>query len=225
MRKLFLSVVGASALAIASAASAQTIINPGAPLTPGSDLKTTFIVSTPGDVPVTPTYTGPITATIGHSGISAGDFYDQFRFTIGMDGMGLIGAGSGSVTTSATIFLGIDDLDITEVIFNNGVTDFLANLVLKDNTGAVCTTRGGANECGILEEWGLTGVPIIGGELNTLNIRGTSHGTASYGGTLTFTPNAAVPEPATWGMMLLGFAGIGWQLRRQRRSGAIAQLA
>jgi hypothetical protein len=30
----------------------------------------------------------------------------------------------------------------------------------------------------------------------------------------------AVPEPATWGMMLLGFAGIGMTIRRQRRSGA-----
>lgn len=29
--------------------------------------------------------------------------------------------------------------------------------------------------------------------------------------------NAAVPEPATWGMMLLGFAGVGTALRRRRR--------
>ena len=224
MRKLVLSILGASALAIATAAPAQTIINPGAPLTPGSDLKTTFTVSTPGNVPVTPSYTGPITATIGHSGIAEGDFFDQYLFTIGSDGMGTIGTGSGGVITTATIFLGIDDLDITEVIFNNGISDFMANLVLRDNTGAECAVRGGANECGIIEGWGLTGVPIIGGEENTLNVRGTSYGLASYGGTLTFTP-AAVPEPATWAMMLLGFAGVGWQIRRQRRTATIAQLA
>jgi len=35
---------------------------------------------------------------------------------------------------------------------------------------------------------------------------------------------AAVPEPATWGMMLLGFAGIGFAMRR-RRHPALAQLA
>lgn len=34
----------------------------------------------------------------------------------------------------------------------------------------------------------------------------------------------AVPEPATWGMMLLGFAGMGLVIRR-RRSPALAQLA
>jgi hypothetical protein len=35
-----------------------------------------------------------------------------------------------------------------------------------------------------------------------------------------------VPEPATWGMMLLGFAGMGMVLRRSRRSGnALMQVA
>jgi len=34
----------------------------------------------------------------------------------------------------------------------------------------------------------------------------------------------AVPEPATWGLMLLGFAGIGFAMRR-RRHPALAQLA
>jgi hypothetical protein len=36
----------------------------------------------------------------------------------------------------------------------------------------------------------------------------------------------AVPEPATWGLMLLGFGGIGMALRRsRRRSGALMQIA
>jgi len=37
---------------------------------------------------------------------------------------------------------------------------------------------------------------------------------------------AAVPEPATWAMMLIGFGGVGFQMRRQRRKGSIlAQMA
>lgn len=36
--------------------------------------------------------------------------------------------------------------------------------------------------------------------------------------------NAAVPEPATWAMMLLGFGGMGVALRRRRKP-AVAQLA
>ena len=35
-------------------------------------------------------------------------------------------------------------------------------------------------------------------------------------------PISAIPEPATWGMMILGFAGIGSMLRRSRRNGAPA---
>jgi len=36
---------------------------------------------------------------------------------------------------------------------------------------------------------------------------------------------AAVPEPATWAMMLIGFGGIGYSMRRRRKSTAIAQFA
>jgi hypothetical protein len=36
----------------------------------------------------------------------------------------------------------------------------------------------------------------------------------------------AVPEPATWAMMLLGFGAIGFSMRRRRSSGvALAQIA
>ncbi|MFL6766001.1 MAG: FxDxF family PEP-CTERM protein [Sphingomicrobium sp.] len=44
---------------------------------------------------------------------------------------------------------------------------------------------------------------------------------ATYSGTLNI---AAVPEPATWAMMLLGFGGIGLAMRRKRRP-ALAQIA
>lgn len=36
---------------------------------------------------------------------------------------------------------------------------------------------------------------------------------------------AAVPEPATWGLMLLGFAGIGMSMRGRRRNQVLAQIA
>ena len=48
----------------------------------------------------------------------------------------------------------------------------------------------------------------------------------SLNGTQFGASTAAVPEPATWAMMLIGFGGVGFQLRRTRRSnGLIAQAA
>ena len=39
------------------------------------------------------------------------------------------------------------------------------------------------------------------------------------------TGAGAVPEPSTWAMMLIGFGGIGYSMRRRRKTTAIAQLA
>lgn len=39
------------------------------------------------------------------------------------------------------------------------------------------------------------------------------------------TGTPAVPEPATWAMMLLGFGGIGMTMRRRRRNTALMQVA
>ena len=219
MRKLLLSAVGASMLAIASAANAVVIL-PGAPLV--GDPNTSFI-TTPNPVP--PGYTGSIVATIGHTGITAGNFSDTFTFTIGLTGMGNIGVGSGNITTGVNIadFLGITDLDITSILVN-GV---MANLQLQDANHVNCTVRDtnpAVGTCGANEFWSANNVPITGGALNTIVVSGLSRGMGSYGGNLTFTPTAAVPEPATWAMMLLGFAGIGWQFRR-RRGTTLSQFA
>ena len=43
---------------------------------------------------------------------------------------------------------------------------------------------------------------------------------------ITIASERAVPEPATWGLMLLGFAGVGMALRRSRKRGtALMQIA
>ena len=36
---------------------------------------------------------------------------------------------------------------------------------------------------------------------------------------------AAVPEPSTWAMMLLGFAGVGFAAYRKRKNGTFAMTA
>jgi PEP-CTERM motif-containing protein len=52
-----------------------------------------------------------------------------------------------------------------------------------------------------------------------LDLSGTGGGSAGYGGTLS-TSVSAVPEPATWAMMLLGFASVGFMAYRRRTQNA-----
>lgn len=193
------AMISASILGTTAAHAATTIITPGV-----QPAGTTFVVA--GNP-----FSGPVAATFGHTGIAAGDFTDLFQFTLGQDG-----TGSGSVTTSVTqtAFLMSTDLDITSVLFN-GIT---AERTLFDLDNNVCTTRG-VGSCGASESFALTNAMVKAGVLNTITITGVSRGLGSYGGNATFDPSA-VPEPATWGLMIAGFGAAGLSLRRRRSSDA-----
>lgn len=78
----------------------------------------------------------------------------------------------------------------------------------------------------------LSGSPINGTAIfnnQTLETLGLTPGVYTYSSafdTVTVNIGGAVPEPATWAMMLLGFGAIGWQVRRRRsRNLAFAQSA
>lgn len=142
---------------------------------------------------------GPVTAFVGNAGIAAGNFTDRFLFIIDQNGVG-----SGSVSTSASLFGDVTDLDFTAVSIN----------------GTAATIN--RTSQGLFEVAFANGIDIISGVENTLVVSGTSRGDGSYGGQLTFTPVAAIPELGTWGMMILGFAFAGSALRVRRSSAKIS---
>lgn len=67
---------------------------------------------------------------------------------------------------------------------------------------------------GAVEFRSISNQPLQAG-LNSVLVSGLSGGNASYSGTLSF---AAVPEPSTWLMMILGVGIAGAALRRRRQT-------
>lgn len=56
-------------------------------------------------------------------------------------------------------------------------------------------------------------------------IQAATSGQLQIGGTLNFSPSAAVPEPAGWAMMISGFGLVGGALRRRSKPGASITVA
>jgi PEP-CTERM motif len=87
--------------------------------------------------------------------------------------------------------------------------------VMLNGTALTLTSiLGGAIEIG-----GLSNLSFLAPGTHTLTVTGITYGTgagfdSSYSGTLTFATATAVPEPATWLSMVLGFGVLGVALRR-----------
>jgi hypothetical protein len=166
---------------------------------PGTDtVDASFLVS--GDP-----FNGPVSASYGRSGLADGTFTDRFLFALGQAGLG-----SGSITTNFSGAAGNStDLDFLpdEVTFNNGAVTFNVPIVHIGNQ----------------ETGGLSDIAITPGVLNVLSITYRSRGDGSFGGTLNFTPTAleVVPEPTTWALLMVGFAGVGAMMRRRKPRPAI----
>lgn len=57
-------------------------------------------------------------------------------------------------------------------------------------------------------------------QLRLAGTAGPSSATSAYSGTINFVPGA-VPEPATWALMILGFGAVAGALRYRRRETAV----
>lgn len=68
---------------------------------------------------------------------------------------------------------------------------------------------------------------VTGTGSDTLTIRASDHPSyiALDDVSVTATVNGPVPEPATWAMMLIGFGGIGFAMRRKRGAAVLPQIA
>jgi hypothetical protein len=128
-------------------------------------------------------------------------FNDTFTFNI----MGTPGSADAQVST----------------ILLNGSQNINFSGITLDGNAFVRTSADGITGP-IPETWALINPVFVGIGTHTINVAGSLIGpNGSYAGTLNV---AAVPEPATWAMMLLGFGAMGLVIRRRRRP-VLAQLA
>jgi hypothetical protein len=118
-----------------------------------------------------------------------------------------------TLTTTATTnstggIAAATDVDFTSAWLEDDMGNLIANLLADpDNTD-------------VNEDYGLAGLFLNAGTY-TLHITGTRGENSQYTGGIAF---AAVPEPATWAMLLLGFGAVGFTMRRRRRP-ALVQIA
>lgn len=125
---------------------------------------------------------------IAGSVASPANFTSTFTFTLPATGVT-----SASITSVATMMS--NDLDFTSVLLN----------------GTALTL----GSTGQTEFRFIGNLPTAPG-VQTLIVNGIARGTGSFGGSISFSPTAAIPEPATWALMLLGFAAVGFSMRRNK---------
>lgn len=120
---------------------------------------------------------------------------------------------------------GLVEFDISDLALAANATYGLYITQTVSNLGSTSGVRytGSGNAVTI-------GTPLVAdSNLTILNGRGASYaftGISNFGrsfnGSLSYTVNAAVPEPATWAMMIGGFGAIGGAMRYRRRKASVS---
>lgn len=185
MKPMLFALAAASAIAVAAPATAATVV-----YTTGSNVDLTYR-------PITDDWDGAFRFRVVNTlpGDPNGDFTANFTFTSPFVGRGSAQAGSVIVRGD----LGSD-------------VDFFA-LMINGTSGGVF--NGAASSAFVID------APVTTG-INTLTITGRLNpggdrtGDGLVTGSVTIAAVAAVvPEPATWGLFILGFGAIGASLRRR----------
>jgi hypothetical protein len=155
---------------------------------------------------------GAITVTFGDTGIGGADS----SLTFGADGNA-----AHHVTHVGTVYSFSDTFDfflpsgfVASTVISTHTTAAISNLTFSsisfNGTAGTVGTFGGNPAASV------GSLPVTLGGPQHLLITGSGGSNASYSGTATFIP-IAVPEPATWGLMIMGFGGLGAMLRNNRR--------
>ena len=201
-----------------------------------SMLLTSMIAATPANAATVfdatndflPTYTaGPKLADLDVTSFSVGFNSSLNFFTLGATFAGDIDPSTGGiyvfgVNTGTGTIRPFAALGQPNVIFNQAIT------IRKDGTGSIGATALDPNMISIVGNILTARIPLA--LLPSTGFVPTEYGfnlwprfgTGNNNQITDFSPEnatlaAAVPEPATWGLMLAGFGLIGWAMRSRRK--------
>jgi hypothetical protein len=137
-------------------------------------------------------------------------FSDMFTsFVVGSLG----GSLSGTLSTTGLVASTDVDFGLAEILGPDGF-DQLFTIVKSPLTGKV-SGKTVTNPDGV--EIGTIGGIDLDPGTYTLHVLGKSGSAATYAGTLSYVA-ASAPEPAAWGLMIMGFGAIGFAMRRSRNT-------
>ena len=203
MRRLIFTVAGAAALASESMANAAVTVNAGTVVNLNDPNPSTSVVTMGNDTTINFGF-NPIVNTTGTNSFTS-------SFTIS-DPLAGIYSISGDTSTPGVIFSSTSNL--TQLLGCD--SNFMGC-----TAGTVYSLMIGTSPSGF-SAFGLPLTNLAAGNYR-LTIDGTSPNSGSFTGNVRIS-TAAVPEPGTWALMLLGFGAVGFAMRRTRRP-VFAQLA
>jgi PEP-CTERM motif len=233
MNKNFLTLALAASAVFASPAMA-TDLPPdavGVPFTPiNTATRGTLLQSIETGTTGATTYTGFLRSAVYQNTLGTLDFYYQVAITS-------IAVGDEVFNLTASNFTGftVDALVDTTDFDGGGIFTAANNPNLQGPPGSTTTASRNGSGMVVRADFGSNGLEAAGQTSATYIFR-TNATNYNLGGTFTtqdgsvaqranFAPAAAVPEPATWGMMLMGFGLIGGAMRRRRSPAQALKLA
>jgi choice-of-anchor C domain-containing protein len=194
---------------VATPSYAVSIANSSFELLDGSlDPNAAFVTAGPGALPG-----WTVTGSIDH-------IYTYWQAQSGVRSIDLNGSGIGSIEQTLTgLTAGTEYLVSFYVSGNpdNGQTPNpkTATLTLGSSSNLVSYTLTAANNAGNML-WQQVSYSFVADNTGTALLRLASNSDDAYGLAVDSFAISAVPEPATWGMMIVGFGIAGVAVRRRR---------
>lgn len=135
-------------------------------------------------------------------------------FTADFGNEGLNGAFSDTFTFLPALSESLGDIGLIQLGLNMASITFTTLKINDYDLMPFLSPMGGGQGVGLLE------LPL-GPGTHVLTVAGNAGGNASYSGLVNFV-TTPVPEAATWAMMILGLAAVGFTMRRRSYTQRVA---